>query len=112
MVGKGIKNAIESGKVTRDDLFVATKLWHTHYDDPEAAMEDSMAKLGLDYLDMYYVHWPNSLFSKAKLPMHDIWQSMEALTYTGKVRSLAVSNFNLTMTADLLTYAHIKPVAN
>lgn len=98
--------------MAREDLFVATKLWHSHYEDPEAAMEESIEKLGLDYLDMYYVHWPNSHFSKAQLPMHEIWQSMEALTWTGKVRSLAVSNFNLTMTADLLTYAHIKPVAN
>ena len=61
---------------------------------------------------MYYVHWPNALFTQSKLPMHEIWQSMEALTWTGKVRSLAVSNFNLAMTADLLTYAHTTPVCN
>jgi len=105
-VGKGIKMAIDSGKVSRDDLFIASKLWHADYEDPEAAMEKSLEKLGLEYLDMYYVHWPNSLFSKARIPMHEIWQSMEMLTWAGKVRSLAVSNFNLTMTADLLTYAH------
>ena len=112
LVGKGIKNAIASGKVSREDLFVTTKLWHSGYEDPEEALDNSLEKLGLDYVDMYYVHWPNSLFSQAKIPMHEIWQSMEMLTWTGKVRSLAVSNFNLTMTADLLTYAHHKPVAN
>ena len=112
VVGKGIHKAIDSGSVTRSDLFVADKLWHTGYEDPEEALDQSLEKLGLDYLDMYYVHWPNSLFSKAKIPMHEIWQSMEALTYTGKVRSLAVSNFNLTMIADLMTYAHVQPVAN
>lgn len=93
--------------MTRDELFVTSKLWHTSYEDPEEALDQSLEKLGLDYLDMYYVHWPNALFSKAKLPMHEIWQSMEALTWTGKVRDLAVSNFNVAMTADLLTYAHI-----
>ena len=61
---------------------------------------------------MYYVHWPNALFTSSKLPMHEIWQSMEMLLYSGKVRSLAISNFNLTMTADLLTYANVRPVCN
>ena len=112
VVGKGIAKAIETGKVTRDDLFVTSKLWHSGYEDPEAAMEQSLDKLGLEYLDMYYVHWPNTFFSPAKIPMHQLWQSMEALTWTGKVRSLAVSNFNLAIFSDLLTYAHVKPVAN
>ena len=111
-VGKGIRKALDSGKVTRDDFFVTTKLFHTGYEDPETDLDLSLEKLGLDYVDSYYVHWPSSFFTKAKLPMHEIWQSMEALMWTGKVRSLAVSNFNLTMTADLLTYAHEKPVAN
>ena len=112
VIGKGIAKALESSTVSRDDLFVATKLWHTAYEDPEEALDQSLEKLGLDYVDMYYVHWPNSFFSESKLPMHEIWQSMEALTWSGKVRSLAVSNFNVAMIADLLTYAHIKPVCN
>ena len=98
--------------MTRDDLFITSKCWDTGYDDPEEALEKSLKLMGLDYLDMYYVHWPNALFTSSKLPMHEIWGSMEQLTWTGKVRSLAVSNFNLAMTADLLTYAHIKPVCN
>ncbi len=73
VVGKGIKKAIESGKVTREDLFVTTKLWHSGYEDPEADLEQSLEKLGLDYVDMYYVHWPTNFFTKAKLPMHEIW---------------------------------------
>ena len=112
VVGKAINKAIDSGAVSREDLFVASKLWHSSYDDPEQALDQSLAKLGLDYLDMYYVHWPNALFTQSKLPMHEIWQSMEMLIYSGKVRSLAISNFNLAMTADLLTYAHVKPVCN
>ena len=73
VIGKGIAAALDSSSVTRDDLFVASKLWHTGYEDPEEALDQSLEKLGLDYLDMYYVHWPNSFFSKSKTPMHEIW---------------------------------------
>ena len=61
---------------------------------------------------MYYVSWPNSLISESRLPMKDVWESMEMLAQTGKVRSLAVSNFNLAEMADLLTYANVRPVCN
>lgn len=57
-VGQGIKDAIAAGKVKREDLFVTTKLWCTYHTRVEEALDDSLKKLGLDYLDLYLVHWP------------------------------------------------------
>ena len=57
-VGKGIKDALASGKVKREDLFVTTKLWCTYHTRVEEALQGSLERLGLDYLDLYLVHWP------------------------------------------------------
>lgn len=57
-VGNGIKEALASGKVKREDLFVTTKLWCTYHTRVEEAVDLSLKNLGLDYLDLYLVHWP------------------------------------------------------
>lgn len=57
-VGNGIKDALASGKVKREDLFVTTKLWCTYHTRVEEALNASLERLGLEYLDLYLVHWP------------------------------------------------------
>ena len=57
-VGEGIKQALESGKVKRDDLFVVTKVWIDEVEDVEGACRRSLARLGLDQVDLYLLHWP------------------------------------------------------
>lgn len=57
-VGKGIRQAIDAGIVTREDLFVTTKLWCTYAHRVQENLELSLKNLGLDYLDLYLVHWP------------------------------------------------------
>lgn len=57
-VGKGIREALTSGKVKREDLFVTAKLWCTYHTRVEEALDLSLKNLGLDYVDLYLVHWP------------------------------------------------------
>jgi diketogulonate reductase-like aldo/keto reductase len=98
--------------VKREDLFIVTKLWHTEYADPEAALRRSLAKLKLDYVDCYLIHWPNNLASESKKPYHVLWAELEQLAEKGLTKSLGVSNFGVQLLSDLLCYAKIKPVCN
>jgi hypothetical protein len=111
-VGIAVNNAIATGGLTRDELFVTTKIWHNQYSDPEAALKKSLAAMKLDAVDMYVIHWPNNHFSKPQVPMHMLWQDMERLIDLGLTHSIGLSNFNTQLTADLLTYARHKPVYN
>jgi diketogulonate reductase-like aldo/keto reductase len=109
-IGEAIKTCLEESVCTRQDLFVVTKLWHTDYADPEAALKLSLSKLQLAYVDCYLIHWPNNL--EAKKPFHVIWAEMESLVTKGLTRSIGVSNFGVQLLSDLLCYAKIKPVCN
>lgn len=111
-VGKGIEEAIATGAVQRSDIFLATKLWHNGYGDPETNLRKSLKALKTNYVDMYYLHWPNNFFSEPKVPMHVLWARLEGLVDKGLCRGLAVSNFNTQLLADVMTYARHKPVAN
>ena len=73
-VGQAVANAIAKNAVTREELFITSKIWHTQYEDPEAALRESLAKLNMDYVDMYLIHWPlNYLGGDYKVPMHVLW---------------------------------------
>ena len=76
----------------RSDLFIATKVWssHLHYQDVLAACDRSLARLGLDYLDLYLIHWPNP-----DVPLEETFTALNELVAAGKVRHLGVCNFNL-----------------
>lgn len=112
-VGQGIAKSIESGGVTRDDLFVATKLWHNAYSDPETALRKSLDTMNLSYVDIYYIHWPNNFFnSSQQIPMHVLWNRMEGLVDKGLCKGIGLSNFNTQLTADILTYARHMPLVN
>ena len=91
IVGEAIEESIKQGK-KREDIYVTTKIWHPEYADVEGAIKRSLAKLKLDYVDMYLVHWPASYASKK--PLHVLWPEMEALVEKGLVKSIGVSNFN------------------
>ncbi|MRH44229.1 aldo/keto reductase [Aquibacillus halophilus] len=105
-VGQGIK---ESG-ISRDELFVTSKLWNSDqgYESTLAAFETSLNKLGLDYLDLYLIHWPVPAQGKYK----ETWRAMEKLYDEGKVRAIGVSNFKEHHLEDLMKDAKIKPMVN
>ncbi|MDE5576655.1 MAG: aldo/keto reductase [Oscillospiraceae bacterium] len=86
-VGKGIRRAIEDGFVTREEIFVTTKMWTSDYDDGEAAIDASLKRLGLDYIDLMILHHSQ--------PENDVeaYQAMEAAVNDGKLRSIGLSNY-------------------
>lgn len=98
---------------------MTTKLWHDDKGDVEGALRTSLAKLKLDYVDLYLIHWMRPLVDwedpewKIKSPPHHkIWAEMERMVELGLVKSIGVSNCTIPMMADMLAYCKIKPVIN
>lgn len=104
-VGHAIKKAIESG-ISRKDIFVTTKLWNADHTDPEKAFNESLEKLGLEYIDLYLIHWP--------VPEYRLktWKVFEKLLETGKVKSIGVSNFTIKHLQELMKNSKIIPVVD
>ena len=109
-VGQGIKEGLESAGLNREDLFITTKLWMTDYgmENVQNAYEASLQRLGLDYVDLYLIHWPGD----DKELIAETWKAMEALYNDGKIKNIGVSNFNVSHLESLLQEASIKPVIN
>ncbi|MBQ2824006.1 MAG: aldo/keto reductase [Oscillospiraceae bacterium] len=111
-VGAGIKR---SG-IKRDELFLTTKLWNNvrGYDETIAACEDSLKKLGTDYVDLYLIHWPNPLKFRScwKEKNAETWRAFEQLYKDGKVRAIGVSNFCRRHLDALFETAEIMPSVN
>ena len=109
-VGEGIQEALQESDLTREDLFVTSKLWLTDYGrgNVEAAYIDSLKKLGLDYLDLYLMHWPGT----DEAVMVDTWHGMEDLYKDTNVRNIGVCNFEPEQLEALLAQVSIKPVIN
>jgi methylglyoxal/glyoxal reductase len=107
-VGKGINEAIEAGLVTREELFVTSKVWNDglSYDETIAAYEESLRKMGLDYLDLYLIHWPG------KDKYMESWKALESLYKDGRIKAIGVSNFQVHHLEHLLEGAEITPVIN
>lgn len=81
-VGRGIKDSL----VPREQVFVTTKLWKTDYDDPRRGLMESLERLGLDYVDLFLLHWPFKGYEQAYLVL-------EQLQKEGLCRAIGVSNF-------------------
>ncbi|MDP4553035.1 aldo/keto reductase [Alkalihalobacillus macyae] len=107
-VGQGVKEAIEEGLVTRDELFITSKVWNAglSYDETIQAYETSLSKLGLEYLDLYLIHWPGD--NKYQEP----WKALETLYKEKRVRSIGVSNFHVKHLEDLRNNFEVTPVVN
>ena len=92
-VGQGIGKAIADGLVGREQLYVTTKLNNNNHApaDVERSFDESLAKLGCDYVDLFLVHWP--MPNRADLDMVATWKAMTKLLEDGRLRSIGVSNF-------------------
>nr|AGI78928.1 xylose reductase [Kazachstania humilis] len=135
-VGQGIKRAIDEKIVTRADLFIVSKLWNSFHrpDHVKENITRNLKDLGLDYVDLYYIHfpiafkhipmtekYPPGFYSGAeaqakgvilteKVPLIDTYRAMESLVDEGLIKSIGISNYNGGLVQDCLNYARIKPV--
>ncbi|AJY73506.1 aldo/keto reductase [Paenibacillus beijingensis] len=107
-VGRGIREGLEEAGISREELFVTSKVWNADlgYESTIAAYETSLKKLGLDYLDLYLIHWP--VEGKYK----EAWRALETLYKEGRVKAIGVSNFHVHHLQTLLHDAEIKPMVN
>ncbi|CAD7083079.1 unnamed protein product [Hermetia illucens] len=129
-VGEAIREKIAEGAIKREDVYIVTKLW-CHFHDPERvekACRLSLKNFGLDYIDMYLMHWPYAYVYEGDRVMFptdpsgevklsdvdyvDTWKAMEKLVGLGLTKSIGVSNFNSKQLTRLLSAATIKPVHN
>eukprot|EP00929_Paragymnodinium_shiwhaense_P092209 TRINITY_DN5208_c0_g1_i2.p1 TRINITY_DN5208_c0_g1~~TRINITY_DN5208_c0_g1_i2.p1 ORF type:complete len:324 (-),score=96.03 TRINITY_DN5208_c0_g1_i2:196-1167(-) len=119
-----VGQAFKETTVDRKDYFVTGKLWNSfhHAADAEAHCKDTLQKLGLDYLDLYLMHWPVCLKKGAPLPpgpddfedipLEETWKAMEALVEKGLVKAIGVSNFSIKKMQTILNMATVKPAVN
>ena len=115
---ESVGRAIRDSGIPRQEIFVTTKLWNTNhsYEEARQAFEESMEKLGLDYLDLYLIHWPNPKPLREndewKTRNAEIWRAMEDLYQEGKIRAIGVSNFLPHHLDALLETARVIPAVN
>lgn len=107
-VGQAIAEAMKENGLNREDLFITSKVWNADlgYDATLAAYEASLEKLGLEYLDLYLIHWP--VEGKYK----ESWRALETLYTAGRVKAIGVSNFQIHHLEDVMKDAVINPMVN
>ncbi len=107
---EGTGRAIARSGVPREDLFVTTKLWNSDqgYDSTLRAFESSLSKLGLDYVDLYLIHWP----TPARGRYVDTYKAFEKLHADGRIRAVGVSNFLPEHLAHLIAETSVVPAVN
>ena len=104
----GVGRAIKASGIPREEIFVTTKLWiqrENGYENTKKALENSLTRLGLDYVDLYLMHQPFG-------DVHEQWRAMEDLYKAGKARAIGVSNFHMDRLMDLITCHDIVPAVN
>ena len=114
----GVGQAIADSDLAREDIFLTTKIWNDKhdYDLAKASIEESLEKLGVDYVDLLLIHWPNPKAQREqdawKAGNAATWKAMEEAYRAGKVRAIGVSNFMIHHLEALLETAEIKPQVN
>ncbi|MGP6139849.1 aldo/keto reductase [Jeotgalibaca sp. A127] len=108
-VGRGIQKAINAG-IPRGEIFVVSKVWKTDmgFDKTIQAFEGTYERLGLDYIDLYIIHWPSP---EDGLNL-ETWRALEEIQASGRVNSIGVSNFNRGELAEIIKEGKVRPAIN
>ncbi len=113
---ESVGRAIKKSGIDRSELFITTKLWNNNhsYEKAKLAIDESLAKLELDYVDLYLIHWPNPADLRPDFATGNAesWRAMEEAVAEGKIKAIGVSNFHPHHIDALLKTAKIKPVVN
>ncbi|CZT16667.1 probable aldehyde reductase [Ramularia collo-cygni] len=127
-VGEGLKEAFDSG-IKREEVFVTSKLWCTYHREPEKCLDEGLKRLGLEYVDLYLMHWPAPMNPDGNDPLApkkpdgsrdmdtewshvQTWKELEKLLKTGKTKAIGVSNYSVKYLEELLPQATVVPAAN
>ncbi|TXT57114.1 MAG: Glyoxal reductase [Promethearchaeota archaeon] len=104
---KFVGKAIRESDIPREDLFVTSKVWNTDqgYEKTLKAFDASLERLGLEYLDLYLIHWPHEL-------PKETWKALEKIYEEGRAKSIGVSNFSIADLEEILTNFDIVPAVN
>ena len=126
-VGAAIKDCIDQGVVSREDLWVTTKLWNDRHrgEHVEQALKEQLASLQLDYVDLYLIHWPvahqymvirpetgDQFLSLDEVPLSETWQAMLESAQAGLSRNVGVANFSAKKIAQLIETSGSAPACN
>lgn len=115
---EGVGKAIKESGIPREEIFVTTKLWNTDqgYDTTLKAIDASLAKLGLTYVDLYLIHWPTAsdqLREGVSIDKRqETWRAMEEIYKSGKAKAIGVANYMLNHLEEMKNYAKIIPMVN
>lgn len=105
---EGVGAALQASGIPRDDLFITTKLWNTHHTNAQEAIDASLEKLGLDYVDLYLIHWP----TPGKGTFVQAWKSLIEIAESGKARAIGVSNFFIEHLQRVIDETGVTPAVN
>ncbi len=107
---KGVGEAIRKSSVPRSEIFVTTKLWPSDFgsDSARSAFDESLGRLGLEYVDLYLMHWP----SRDSKRRNDAWQTLIEIKKEGRVKNIGVSNYMVEHLQDVLKNSDVVPSVN
>lgn len=111
---EGVGEAVHASGIPREDIFITTKLWNSDqgYDSALRAIDGSLARLSVEYVDLYLIHWPFTGSVVRGNKREETWKAMEEIYKAGKAKAIGVSNYTIKHLEEMRTYATVEPAVN